>query len=63
VNTGGGGGGGNASPGGNGGSGVVIINHSSLYKTGTVTGSNVLVNTSSFGNIVYTFYSAGTLTF
>ena len=62
VNTGGGGGGG-GNPGWAGGSGVVILNHSDIYKTGTVTGSNVLVNTNSFGNIVYTFYSSGTIRF
>ena len=69
VNTGGGGGGGGGggastpnSLGGVGGSGIVIISHPAAYPNLTYTGSNVLVSNLS-GNIVYQFYSSGTITF
>jgi len=65
VNTGGGAGGGAgnpSAPGGTGGSGVAIISHPTAIARATTTGSNVLV-TSTDGNIIYRFYSSGTITF
>lgn len=68
VNTGGGGGGGGgggAGPsglGGAGASGIVILRHPAEIKTAVTTGSNVLVTRTS-SNVVYQFYSSGTIRF
>jgi hypothetical protein len=56
---GGGAGGGGASA--TGGSGVVLIAHPTAFANAAVTGSNVLVSNIT-GNIVYSFYSPGTIT-
>jgi len=64
VNTGGGGGGG-AGPGGlggAGGSGIAIIRHPTAIATAYTTGSNVLVTVGT-SNVVYQFYSSGTIQF
>jgi len=64
VNYGGGGGAG-AGYGGSGrsgGSGIVIFAHPVAFANATVTGSNTLVS-STLGNIIYRFYSPGTITF
>lgn len=72
INSGGGGGGGSGpgpgSPvfpaqydGGNGGSGIILIAHPPAIPQASTTGSNVLVSTLA-GNIVYQFYSSGTIT-
>jgi hypothetical protein len=66
TNTGGGGAGGSYNAGtlsgGSGGSGVVILRYPGAYKPATVTGSNVTY-TSDGSNLIYTFYSSGTITF
>ena len=64
VNTGGGGGGGGGpgGPGGTGGSGVAIIRHPTAIATAYTTGSNVLVTVGT-SNVVYQFYSSGTIQF
>jgi hypothetical protein len=67
---GGGGGGGGTSPnpsngtsGGAGGSGIVILSHPQTYIRGTATGSNVTTGISPSGQVVYTFYTSGTISF
>lgn len=68
VNTGGGGGGGGGGGasisgyGGIGGSGIVILRHPTALPIASTTGSNVLVTTTS-SNVVYQFYSSGTIQF
>jgi len=63
TNRGGGAGGGAGGGGGSatGGSGVVLIAHPTAFANAAVTGSNVLVSNIT-GNIVYSFYSPGTIT-
>jgi len=49
--------------GGSGGSGIVTFSHSNIYAVGNVlTGSNVAVTTAN-GNIIYSFYTSGTIAF
>jgi hypothetical protein len=64
TNRGGGGASGDASGGsrGVGGSGVVFLRHPGDYRIGTTTGSNV-TTTVVGSNILYSFYSSGTITF
>jgi hypothetical protein len=45
-----------------GGSGIVIFAHPVAFANATVTGSNTLVS-NTLGNIIYRFYSPGTITF
>jgi Concanavalin A-like lectin/glucanases superfamily len=64
VNTGGGGGGGSgySGIGGTGGSGIAIISHPTAIATANTTGSNVLVTVDT-SNVIYRFYSSGTIQF
>jgi hypothetical protein len=41
---------------------VAIFRHPYAFRTASTTGANVVVTTVS-GNIVYSFYSSGTITF
>ena len=73
INTGGGGGGGkgyqgNSTPtgtiefaniGGGGGAGVVVISHPAAYATATITGNTLVSIINS--NVIYQFYSSGTI--